>query len=115
MAGLKINTKKINKFLNRIPRILAQKAFLVFSILLLISLAFGAMIFYQYNILAKQTEVRIVQKPLQFQEKTLQEILDIWQKREKIFQDADLKNYSNPFQPKENLSIKEATSTLPGE
>lgn len=84
-------------FLKRLPRTLAEKALLVFLGLLLIALIFGGIIFYQYNILVKKREVQIIEEPLQFREKTYQNILQIWQEREKKFQQAELKVYPNPF------------------
>lgn len=93
----KIKIKKIKEFLKRLPRTLGEKAFFVFLALLFLALIFGGIIFYQYKILVKRTEIQITEEPLKFQEKTYQEILKIWQEREKKFQEADLKEYPNPF------------------
>jgi len=93
----KLKTKKIQDFLKRLPRILGEKAFLAFLGLLFLALIFGGIIFYQYNILVKKAEVQIIEEPLQFQEKTYQDISKIWQEREKKFQEADLKTYPDPF------------------
>lgn len=93
----KLKIKKIKEFLKRLPRILGERAFFVFLGLLLVALIFGGIIFYQYKISVKKTEVQIREEPLQFQEKTYQDILKIWQEREKKFEEADLKEYPNLF------------------
>ena len=93
----KLKIKKIREFLKRLPRTLGEKAFFVFLGLLLIALIFGGIIFYQYNILVKRAEVQITEEPLQFQERTYQDTLKIWQEKEKKFEEAELKQYSNPF------------------
>jgi len=93
----KIKTKKIKDFFKRLPQTLGEKAFLTFLGLLLLALILGGIIFYQYNILVKRAEVQITEKPLQFQEKTYQDILKIWQEKEKRFQEIDLKEYPDPF------------------
>lgn len=92
-----IKIKKIKEFLKKLPRTLGEKAFFVFLGLLLIALIFGGIIFYQYNVLAKRAEVQIIEKPIQFQEKAYQDILKIWQEREKRFQATDFKTYPDPF------------------
>lgn len=94
---MRIPKIKIKNFLQRLLRTLGERAFLTFLGLLLLALILGGIIFYQYNILVKKTEVQIIEEPLQFQEKTYQEILKIWQEREKKFQEADLKIYPDPF------------------
>jgi len=89
----KIELKKIKK----LPRILGERAFLTFLGLFFISLILGFFIFYKYNILARKTELKTTEKPLQFDEKTFQEVLKFWQEKGKRFQEADFKKYPNPF------------------
>lgn len=93
----KIKTKKIKDFLKKLPRILGEKAFLTYLILLFLALIFGGIIFYKYGILVKKTKIQIPEKPLQFKEKTYQEVLKIWQEKEKRFKETDRKEYPNPF------------------
>ncbi len=83
--------------LKNLPIILAQRAFLTFFVLFIFSLIISGMIFYQYSVLAKKKVPAGSEKLLKFEEKTYQEILKIWEEREKKFQEADLKTYSNPF------------------
>lgn len=93
---LKFN--KIKNFLKKIPRILAERAFLFFLFLFLISLIFGIFIFYKYNILVKKTEVKITKQPTQLNQKAYEDILNIWQEREKKLKEIESKQYQNPFQ-----------------
>jgi len=62
-----------------------------------VAFIFGGFIFYKYNILAQKAEPEITEKPLQFKEKTYQDVLKIWQEKEKRFNEADLKEYPDPF------------------
>ena len=93
----KLKIKKIKEFFKRLPRTLGERAFLTFLGLLSIALIFGGIIFYQYNIFVKKTNVEIREQPLQFQTNTYQELLKIWQEREKKFQETDFKEYQDPF------------------
>jgi cbb3-type cytochrome oxidase subunit 3 len=93
----RIKTRKIEESLKRLLFTMAEKAFLTFLGLFVIALIFGAIIYYQYNILAKEEEAPTIKEPLQFQEKTYQNVSRIWQKREKNFEEADQKEYPNPF------------------
>ncbi len=93
----KLKTRKIKKFFKELPRTLGEKAFLTFLGLLLLALIFSGFIFYKYNLLVKKVEVQNIERPLQFKEKTYQDILKIWQEKEKRFQETDLKIYPDPF------------------
>ncbi len=83
MAFSKIKTKKIKESLKRLFSTLGEKAFLTFLGLLFVALIFGAIIYYRYNTLANRAEVQITKEPLQFQKKTYENVLKIWQEREK--------------------------------
>ena len=93
----RIKLKKTEWSLKRLLLNLGQRAFLIFLGLLAVALIFGAVIYYQYNILAKKEEAQIVKEPLQFQEKTYQNVFRIWQEREKNFEETDQKEHPNPF------------------
>jgi len=93
----KLKLKKIKDFLTKLPRTLGERAFLTFLGLLLIALIFGGLIFYKYSILVEKAEPEISEIPLKFKEKTYQDVLKIWQEKEKRFEEADLKEYPNPF------------------
>ena len=89
--------KKIEVFLKKLPKILGEKAFLTYLGLLILALILGGFIFYQYNILAKKTEVQITEKLLRFEEEVYNKVLKIWQEKEEKFEGADLKKYPDPF------------------
>jgi hypothetical protein len=93
----KIKIKKLKEFLERLPRALGERAFLTFLGLLVLALIFGGIIFYKYQILVKRAKIQITEEPLQFQEKIYQDILKIWQEKEKNFKETDSKEYPNPF------------------
>ncbi len=90
-------TKRAGDFLKRLPRRLAERAFLTFLGLLVFSLLIGGAVFYKYGYLAKRTRATIVKRPMKFKELSYKNILKIWQKREEKFKKADLKEYPNPF------------------
>jgi cbb3-type cytochrome oxidase subunit 3 len=93
----RIKTKDTGESLKRLLFILADKAFLTFLGLFFVALILGAVIYYQYNILAKREEAQAIKGYLQFKEGTYQNISRIWQEREKNFKGADSKEYLNPF------------------
>jgi hypothetical protein len=111
MKSPKIEIKKIKGFIKRLLRTLGEKAFLSFLGLLFLALIFGGIIFYQYNILVKRTEVQIQEIPLKFQEKPYQDILKIWQEREERFSGAETKQYSDPFKVSA-VTEESATTTV---
>ena len=92
----KIKLKKIKKVFQSLPRILTENILLTFLGLLIISLILGFIIFYQINTLI-ETSIEIEGKPLEFNEETYQKVLKEWQERDKIFSEADFKEYPNPF------------------
>ncbi|MEK9134889.1 MAG: hypothetical protein AAB451_01105 [Patescibacteria group bacterium] len=77
---------------------MAERAFLSYLILFLISLIFGGFIFYQYNILMNKEEVKAPANPLKFDEKIYKDVLNIWQEREKKFGETGTKKYFDIFQ-----------------
>ena len=97
----RIKTREIKESLKRLLFALVKRAFLFFLGLLFVALLFGAVIYYQYNILAKKEAVQDIKGSLQFQEKTYQNVSRAWREREKKFEEADSKEYSNPFRLKQ--------------
>lgn len=97
MNLLRIKIKGAKLSPKRLLFALGERAFLVFLGLFAVTLIFGAIIYYQYNILAKKKEVQIIKQPLQFQEKIYQNVFRIWQERERSFKEASPKEHVNPF------------------
>ena len=112
---MKIKIKKYKKFFKDLPEILGKHSFLTFLMFLFIALAFGGFIFYKYSILVEKVETEISEKPIKFEQKIYQEVLNQWRQRKERFERADLKQYLDSFQEirKEILppTFPEATST----
>ena len=97
MKTPKIKFKKIKDFLKNLPHALGERAFLTFLGLLFLSLIFGGFVFYEYNILPEKEAPQISEGPLQFNKKTYEEVVKIWQEKEKRFESSDSKEYPDPF------------------
>lgn len=93
----KIKPKKIKDFLIKLPRILGTRAFLTFLGLLFFAFVVGGIIFEKYSISAGREMPEVSDELLQFKEKTYQEILKVWQEKEKKLQEADSKKYPDLF------------------
>ena len=106
---MKIGIKKLKKFLEKLSLNTAQHAFLACLFLFFLSLIFGGFLFYKYSILIQKVEPEVLDKSILFKEKIYQEVLEIWQENERIFQEADFKKYPNPFLELAPLSEEELT------
>jgi len=94
----KLKIKKIKQFLKKLPRTLGGRSFLTFLGLLLIALIFSGLVFYKYSPLTKiGGGLEVLEKPLKFNEKVYQEVLKIWQEKEKKFEETNFKEYPDPF------------------
>lgn len=88
---------KIKKFFKKAPRFLAERAFLTFFVLFLLILVFASILFYENFILAKREKGEILEKPLFFDEELLEKILKEQEIRKKLFEEAEIKQYPDPF------------------
>lgn len=96
---MKINLIKIKSFFKKLPLFLGKKAFLVFIFSFAVSLIFGGFLFYKYSVLAQKKEIVVpVDKNILFKEKDYQSVLNAWQVREKKFNEAEFKVYTDIFQ-----------------
>ncbi|MDO8424783.1 MAG: hypothetical protein Q7S70_02470 [bacterium] len=93
----KLEIKKIKIFFTRIPRVLAKNAFLTFLGLFLIVLAGNGILFYKYNISVKKADLKITDQPIEFPKDIHDQILRIWQEREKKLGEIGSRGYLNPF------------------
>ncbi len=89
--------KKSALFLKKLPRILAERAFLVSLALISTALILGVIVFYKYSFLAEKKEPEIKEQPLIIDEKALQELLEMQQIRQNRLDQAEFKEYNNPF------------------
>jgi|GEM_PF-6720584 len=87
---------KFKIFFHVSPKALADKAFLIFLGLLLISLIIGVVIFNKYNNLIKKTP-QVSKASIQFKEQAYEKIMSIWQLKEEKFKAADSNKYPDPF------------------
>ncbi len=93
----KFKIKEIKQFLKKLPRTLGKRSFLTFLGLLLIALIFSGFFFYKYSFLAEKGKLEVLEKPLKFNEKVYQEVVKIWQEKEKKFEETNFKEYTDPF------------------
>lgn len=99
MSTPKIKFKKIKDFLKNLPPALGERAFLTFLCLLFFSLIFGGFVFYKYSILIEKETPQIItpEELNQFDRKTYEEVVKIWQEKEKRFESPESKEYPDPF------------------
>lgn len=88
---------KIEK-IQRLAEILVKKTLLIIFLLFIFSLILGIFIFYQSYFLIQKKAIQPKEEIPFFEEKIYQEILEIWQKKEKNFSEANLREYPNLFQ-----------------
>lgn len=89
--------KKTKEAIRWLPVKSAQHLFLSCLVIFILTLILGGVLFYRYSFLA----LRIKPEsggPFLLDEKTYQEVLNVWQEKEKKFNEADLKNYPDPFE-----------------
>lgn len=84
--------------IKQIPWILAKDAFLFMVLFILLDIAFGEFLLYQYGFLLEIEETEIASVPVKFQEDTYQSVIKEWQVRENTFNHLTKEVYSDPFQ-----------------
>ncbi len=94
---MKINIGKIKIFLKKLPRMLGEHAFIFFLTIILLELILGGLLFYKYNILAEKVRPKVVEKPLQFEEKVYKQVLNEWAERHKRLGATETKKYFDFF------------------
>ncbi len=95
----KLETRKIIKiaeFLKKLPKSVADHAFFVSLILIAIAAILG-IVLYKYSFLTERKEPEIEEQPMILDEKVIQEVLEIRQERQKRLDQAQFKEYPNPF------------------
>lgn len=94
---LKKKLKKNKDFFLKIPRFLVEHAFLTFLTLIFFAFIFGGLVFYSYGALVESKEFKITEETFLFDEKVFQDIIEIREQKEKKFEEADFKEYSDLF------------------
>lgn len=98
MANIKrFKSKNIKRIVFKTPRFLAERAFLIFWILLLLFISLSTLVFYKYSYLVKKADIEPPKDSILFKEESYNAVLKIWQDKEKRFSEVDLKQYINPF------------------
>ncbi len=101
-----LKIEKVKLFLRKIPKILGERAFLIFFLLFFLGLIFGGIIFYKYSFLPGKMEVEIIRRPIRFNKEIYLKILDEWQRREVKFERTKTRKYPNPFRAM-NIDVKD--------
>jgi hypothetical protein len=82
---------------NKLPRTLASRAFLIILLLILANLIWGVFIFYHYVVLVQVRDPEVVKENIAFKYALYDRILQEQKLQDKNFQDFQSKTYSNPF------------------
>lgn len=93
----KIKISQLKEKVGKLPRILAEKAFLTFLGLLFLVLILSALLYYKYIFSVERAKPEILDKPLQLNESAFQDVSNKLQDRAKEFQEAGFKNYPDLF------------------
>ncbi len=72
--------------------------FLSFFVVFIIALAVSGFFYYKYGFVAENKKIENPPSPFELNEKTYQEVLKVWQEKEKVFNMADDKDYPNVFE-----------------
>lgn len=97
--GFKIGTQKTRIFFQKIPKTIGEHFFLSFVFVVLLASIIGAFIFYRFVFSIKNAAINILERPVFFNEDVYKKVLEEISAREKIIQELDSKQYSNPFAP----------------
>ncbi|MCP6718440.1 MAG: hypothetical protein KJI70_02790 [Patescibacteria group bacterium] len=98
MKKLKIiRFEELKAIIKKLPKKLAEKAFLSFLGLFILSMIFGMLIFYRYRVEPEETIPETSKVGLQFKSDLYQQVLEIWQNTEQKFEKTDTKQYPNLF------------------
>jgi type II secretory pathway component PulC len=92
---VRFRLKNLKKKISKLPRILAEKSFLVFIFLFLIAVLFSLFVFWRYSI-SLEKEI-LPHKVRGFNKQKFEKILKLWQEKKEDFKKIDEKQYQNPF------------------
>ena len=89
--------KRCIAFFQKLPWLAGEWLFLSLLICTLIAVISGAIIFYQYAVLAPKTEPQVKLEVIKFQRDDFLDLVARWEERQAQFNAALEKNYPNPF------------------
>lgn len=93
-----INLNKIISFAKKTPEALAKRPFALFLALSVIAFLIGGIVFYKYFYSIKKAEPKGAENQFKINEENHQKVLNYWKLRTKKFEEADSKEFKNPFQ-----------------
>lgn len=93
----KIEIEKTERLFKKTLLFIAKHVFEFSLLALFLSFIIGVLVFYKYSILAQKVDPGDLPDSCLLEEKPYQKTLDIWTENEKIFHQADYKNYHNMF------------------
>jgi len=95
MKSIKFN--RIKNFFSETAETIAEHSFLASLALILLAVVLGGLILFKYSFLAEREEVEVLEKPLFFNEAAMRDIKNIWQERQKRFEEAGTRKYPELF------------------
>lgn len=93
---MKLEFGKIKGNLQKSLKKFWQKLWLILILLLVLDLILGGVIFWKYYLQAQEKESLII-SPLKINQALMEKVSQEWTKRETIFEEAEEKEYLDPF------------------
>ncbi len=94
---MKIDKEKIKESLFKISWTIARKAFFTCLVLFLIAFSFGLWLFNKSNTVVNTENFEDIQQTSLLKHKVYKDVLDNWEADKKRYEEADYKEYINPF------------------
>ena len=94
---MKIEKEKIKNFLFKVFWLTARHAFFACLVLFLVAFFFGVWLFNKCNIITKTENLEGIQETFLLNNKVYKDVLNSWQESENRYEQADYKEYINPF------------------
>ena len=76
---------------------MARQVFLCALLFILLAIGITGILFYQYGVLFQRATFDYLGGGFLLNEENYQNVLRIWEEQEEKFEEAEEKNYSNPF------------------
>ncbi len=94
---MKVKKREVKEFLFKTFWSIANHAFFTCLVLFLIAFFFGFWLFNKSNIIAKTESFEGMQEAFLLKHKVYKDVLDNWQEDEQKYEQANYKEYINPF------------------
>jgi len=93
----KIDIKQLQSSAKKLPWKIANNLFVSFVVLIVLALLIGALIFFRFYVYSPQEEGESATPTFRFRSQIYQQVLDVWQEREKSLQETNSKQYPSLF------------------